>query len=328
MVDFDTKIYCVAGHRFRVIADKACESWKRVAWHYDLFREESNDILFEVNIANTDAEADEKEIQRLYDGMTLFFDDKPSEIGMTMLRVFCNSGDKMLFEIQYPQSTQTDAWMIAEKDFSSYRLLLRHSNEDNKLAQWVEDSTLTTSMMLCFMLSATKHNTLTMHSSCVVHEGKAYLFLGKSGTGKSTHSRLWLKNIPDTILLNDDHPIIRIGEDGKAIAYGSPWSGKTDCYKNEKAEIGGIVKIERAPYNEIRQLSTLEAYTKLIVSASGMTWFEDMASARHKTIEKLIGTVPCYELKCLPDDEAALVCNKKIAKKHANGRIDYKDNPE
>ena len=320
MKNSERKTYRVAGHRFCVIADESCESWKRVAWHYEPFAEDDcSAALFTVNIVNTFGEADDEKIKRLYDGMSLFYDDKPSEIGMTLLRVFRNEDGAMLFEIQYPQSSETDAWMIADKELCSYRLLLRQSKEDSKLSHWVEDSTLSTSMMLCFMLSTTKFDTLTMHSSCVLHDGMAYLFLGKSGTGKSTHSRLWLKNIADTILLNDDHPIIRIDEKGSATAYGSPWSGKTDCYRNEKAKIGGIVKIEQAPRNEIRKLAPLEAYSRLIASASGITWFDDMASPRHKTIERLIGAVPCYELKCLPDDEAALLCHGKIVKSFANG---------
>ena len=74
--------------------------------------------------------------------------------------------------------------------------------------------------------------TVAIHSSCIVYRGKAVLFLGASGTGKSTHTRLWLENIEGSTLLNDDSPFVRV-EDGKVWAYGSPWSGKTSCYKQE-----------------------------------------------------------------------------------------------
>ena len=57
------------------------------------------------------------------------------------------------------------------------------------------------------------------------------MLLGKSGTGKSTHSRLWLKYIPDTKLLNDDNPAVRIMDNNTIMIYGTPWSGKTPCYK-------------------------------------------------------------------------------------------------
>ena len=63
--------------------------------------------------------------------------------------------------------------------------------------------------------------------------------MGKSGTGKSTHSRLWLENVPGATLLNDDNPIVRLTLVG-AIVYGSPWSGKTPCYKNESAPLAGV----------------------------------------------------------------------------------------
>lgn len=76
------------------------------------------------------------------------------------------------------------------------------------------------------------HNAISIHASAVHNNGRAYLFMGKSGTGKSTHSALWMEHIPGTELLNDDNPTIRIWE-GKAYAYGTPWSGKTACYKNQ-----------------------------------------------------------------------------------------------
>ena len=88
------------------------------------------------------------------------------------------------------------------------------------------------SLMLLYAFSSACKGVLEMHSSVVVNGGRGYLFLGKSGTGKSTHSSLWLKHIPGTMLLNDDNPILRLMPDGTARVFGSPWSGKTPCYKN------------------------------------------------------------------------------------------------
>lgn len=69
---------------------------------------------------------------------------------------------------------------------------------------------------------------IAIHSSTIECEGRAVLFLGESGTGKSTHTRLWQEHIPGARLLNDDSPIIRMYQ-GQATAFGSPWSGKTPC---------------------------------------------------------------------------------------------------
>ena len=100
---------------------------------------------------------------------------------------------------------------------------------------------------------------------------KGYLFLGKSGTGKSTHSQLWLKHIPGTELLNDDNPAVRLIND-EVIVYGTPWSGKTPCYKNKQVPIGAFVKLEQYPENIIRREPPLKAFATLLTSTSSMLW--------------------------------------------------------
>ena len=84
----------------------------------------------------------------------------------------------------------------------------------------------------------------------VIQAGNGYAFLGKSGTGKSTHSQLWLRYLEGYELLNDDHPIIRLVND-EVIIYGSPWSGKTPCYKNKQARLKAVVRLEQASENKI-----------------------------------------------------------------------------
>lgn len=106
---------------------------------------------------------------------------------------------------------------------------------------------------------------IAIHSSTIECEGRAVLFLGESGTGKSTHTRLWQEHIPGARLLNDDSPIIRMYQ-GQATAFGSPWSGKTPCYRNISRPIAGIVRLSQAPANEITRLSILRAVGSLLPS--------------------------------------------------------------
>ena len=87
-----------------------------------------------------------------------------------------------------------------------------------------------------------KHGAVAIHSSVIVAEGRGVLFLGESGTGKSTHTRLWRESIEGAKLLNDDSPIVRI-VDGEVRVYGSPWSGKTPCYKNEVYPMAGLCRL-------------------------------------------------------------------------------------
>ena len=137
-----------------------------------------------------------------------------------------------------------------------------------------------------------------------------YLFLGHSGTGKSTHARQWLAAFDDAWLLNDDNPILRVMEDGEVRVYGSPWSGKTPCYKNACARVGGIIKLSQAPHNKMRILSLPEAYAYMLSSASGLKMDRQMADCMYESIKHVITHVKCYHLDCLPNTEAAVVAQR------------------
>lgn len=170
---------------------------------------------------------------------------------------------------------------------------------------------LDTALMLLYTLASSKLDTLLVHASTVEYEGRGYLFLGRSGTGKSTHSRLWLEHIKGSELLNDDNPIIRIIDEAIYV-YGSPWSGKTNCYRNRRIPVGGIVRLRQASFNRITSPNGIKAYAALLPSCSCMKWNHDMANAIHSTISKLIERVPVYCLECLPDKEAAILCHQKL----------------
>jgi len=163
-------------------------------------------------------------------------------------------------------------------------------------------------LMLLFTFASAKMGALEMHASVVVNGGKGYLFLGKSGTGKSTHSSLWLKHIPGTWLLNDDNPVLRLMPSGEVRVFGSPWSGKTPCYKALSAPAGAVVRLHQAPYNKIERLTGVKAYASLMASASSFRPFSTLADHWHNTLDAMARAVPCYELQCLPNEEAASLC--------------------
>lgn len=166
-------------------------------------------------------------------------------------------------------------------------------------------------LMLLFAFRTAPMMTLEMHAAVVVRdEARGYLFLGHSGTGKSTHARQWLAAFDDAWLLNDDNPILRVMEDGEVRVYGSPWSGKTPCYKNAYARVGGIVKLSQAPHNKIRTISLPEAYAYMLSSASGMKMDRHMADCMYESIKHVITHVKCYHLDCLPNTEAAEVAQR------------------
>ncbi len=159
-------------------------------------------------------------------------------------------------------------------------------------------------MMIAFSFSSATAGTLLMHSSVTLYKGGAYMFLGKSGTGKSTHSSLWLKHFSGTELLNDDNPVMRV-EDGRVIVYGTPWSGKTPCYKNQSAPVQALVMLEQKPYNRIQRVRIVNALAYLLTSCSSMIWDKPTYHAIISTLSAVIARVPVYHLECLPDEAAA-----------------------
>ena len=168
-------------------------------------------------------------------------------------------------------------------------------------------------LMVMYALATSDKHTALFHSSVVSYKGRAYMFLGKSGTGKSTHSSLWLKYIEGTELVNDDNPVVRYLDDGSIYVYGSPWSGKTPCYRNVSYPLGAIVDLSQAPKNVIRRFRPIEAYAALIASISGKRWDSKLAEGLHETENLLATNASVWHLDCLPDEEAAVLCCKSVA---------------
>ena len=168
-----------------------------------------------------------------------------------------------------------------------------------------------TSLMIQFTFASAFHNTVLLHASVTRHKGMANLFFGVSGTGKSTHSRLWLQYVEGTDLLNDDNPVVRF-EDGRLWAYGTPWSGKTLCYRNVKSPVRAMVRLEQAPENVIEDLVSLNAYASVIAAVSTIRWNSHIMDLIIPVVEKIAMEVPCWQLRCRPDEEAVRVCKAAI----------------
>lgn len=167
-------------------------------------------------------------------------------------------------------------------------------------------------MMICFALATASLDTLLFHSSVVCRNGKAYMFLGPSGTGKSTHTQLWLRHIEGSHLLNDDNPVVRIMHDGTIMVYGSPWSGKTPCYRNEQYPLGAIVRLYQAPHNAITRLAPINAYVALSSSISGKRWDRSIADGLHNTLNRITANTGIWRMDCLPDEAAAVMTSTTI----------------
>ena len=153
---------------------------------------------------------------------------------------------------------------------------------------------------------------LYLHSSAVELDGKAYLFSGPCGIGKSTHTRLWQQLFSDAAqVFNDDKPALR-RLDGSWFAYGTPWCGKDGINQNKKVPLAGICFLRRGRENEIRRLNCLEATARIL--SQTMRRFKDVErlDLLLSHIEKLVKEIPVYELYCLPTTDAAMLSSKTM----------------
>lgn len=163
---------------------------------------------------------------------------------------------------------------------------------------------LNNAVMMMYAFAAADKMTLLMHASVVRKEGKGYLCLGVSGTGKSTHTSNWLKYVPGTDLMNDDNPVVRVCEDGVVRVFGSPWSGKTPCYRNVEAPVGAFLQLKQAPYNKIKRLSVVDSFMSLLSSCSVMKWDRRDYVGACDTVSAVLSSVPVYMMENLPNEEA------------------------
>ena len=171
-------------------------------------------------------------------------------------------------------------------------------------------------IMIAFVYSSALHGTATIHASCVSVGNEACAFIGPSGVGKSTHATLWLQHIEGAQLLNDDQPAIRPGNDGRVHIYGTPWSGKTPCYRNEKATLKSIFFMEQARSNSLAQLGSIEAFQQLMKATSligrDTITFKEISA----TQAKAASLIPAYTLKNTPGPEALALSHRAFT--HSN----------
>lgn len=283
-----TKYYRVADFVFAI---EAAEAYFNQLSNFTPFCIDETDEtkLFIIRVADID-------LPSLTDYQLDYIDQ--SDDDMPRIEVYKN-GEEWLFGISQSRESEIVCVMHCSADFKETKLYLRSSS----FRFAIDNAT-----MLLFAFSTTARRTLLFHSSVTIRDGKAYMFLGHSGTGKSTHSRQWQITFPDAWLLNDDNPIVRILSDGTAYVYGSPWSGKTPCYKQKTAPIQAIVQLAQAPQNSIQKLRMVKAYPYILSSVSGLKTKPAMMDDLYESIANLLEKVSVYKLDCLPNEQAAQVC--------------------
>ena len=292
-----TGYFKVAGHTFSLSLPDSKVLWDALQEQYEPFRTEAaeGELLFSLEYT-----------QEPIEGQRICVYDEPTQDGETVVKLY-RCGTDWIIDVAMDHRMPICATIRCNEDFSKGKLYLY----DRKVNTGVFG--INNGAMLMYAFAGARYKTLEMHASVIEKNGKAYLFLGKSGTGKSTHSSLWLKHIEGTTLMNDDNPIIRIEKNGEVMCYGSPWSGKTRCYKNISAPAGAFVQIRQCPENKIQKLAVLQAYSILFSSVSGLKDDDSsMADFINDSMSDVIGAVPFYLLDCRIDPEAAHLCARTV----------------
>lgn len=164
-----------------------------------------------------------------------------------------------------------------------------------------------------FAQALANHDTLLLHGSTVAVDGKAYLFTAHSGTGKSTHTRLWTELLGSrAIMVNDDKPFLRVTDD-EVYACGAPWSGKHGLDSNVTLPLKGICILRRGAQNTIRRITPEEALPFLLTQ-QGPPMDTALQARCAPLVDRIAQLVPLWQMECTKDPEAAQVAYAAMAK--------------
>ena len=163
-----------------------------------------------------------------------------------------------------------------------------------------------------FSYSVINYNALIIHGTLIEYNNKGIIISAPSGTGKTTHARMW-RDTQRALIINGDRALCR-KIDNKWIGFGMPWCGTSGEYINRDIEISDIVVLEQAKENSVEKLDTLQAFNHMIQNITAPTWEKNLLNKAMDYLEDIVNEVPVYKLKCTPDIEAVEVLKKEIDK--------------
>lgn len=209
--------------------------------------------------------------------------------------------------VVYDTDYKIQSVIIGNKDYTRCRCDLKCKEKGRTTA-------LKTSLLIIYIYASSFRQRLLIHSSTVIHEGMAFCFLGQSGKGKSTQSSLWVHNIPNCSILNDDNPIMQLCEDGTVRVWGSPWSGKTNYYINDSAVLGAMVMMSHGKTNNIKRINGVRSFNDMMMSSSCFPATPGIYHHMVCNVIKIVNTYPMYEMACLPNANAARMCYDVVSR--------------
>lgn len=167
-------------------------------------------------------------------------------------------------------------------------------------------------LRIFFSQVAVNSSAFLIHASAVVTPAGAHLFMGRSGTGKSTHASMWLGSFHDTLLLNDDNPLVMIDREGAVAVSGTPWSGKTPCWRDIQTPLLSMTRLRQSPENKYTPLADVEAFVAVMPGVSAIAHSRQLYDSACITLGSIVERVRVGILDCRPDAGAAHVCRTAL----------------
>lgn len=205
-------------------------------------------------------------------------------------------------------------WFCAAKGYPPYAMT-RHSGREVQCSYLTgQEHRLAYSSNLCDLLALERlllpQNALLLHCAFIRIHGKALLFSGASGVGKSTQADLWT-NHASAEICNGDRAALRL-QDGLWQAYGLPYAGSSRVFRNASAPCHAIVMLGQAKENSLRRLSPREAFTSLYPEVTLHHWEKVAVEKATALLTELISQIPIYRLDCLPDESAVQLLHQEV----------------
>lgn len=213
------------------------------------------------------------------------------------------SGEELLIEQRF-RSTEAMNRMALNKVRNEAKVALHWEAPNSQEA-------LSSLLRAAYAIAVIGHRAVSIHASAISYCDEAILFLGKSGTGKSTHADLWIRHSEGATLLNDDNPTLRL-EGDRVMAYGTPWSGKRACYRAIGLPVRGVVRLSQGAINSYRKLEEAEAFMALLPSCSALLNDEKTEDRLCDLLGEVSQRARIGHLSCRPDEEAYLCCREGL----------------
>lgn len=165
-------------------------------------------------------------------------------------------------------------------------------------------------LRFAFLIAAQQHGMFVIHSASILYKGRAWLFSGCSGTGKSTHTSLW-NRLYNTPVLNGDLNIISM-KDNLPVIYGLPWCGTSGIFTTAGYPLGGIIFLRKAAVNNVITLTDDNKALSIMQRLVSPSWDVMLLQKNIDFAESIIQKIPVYRLDCTKEPEAASIIKNAI----------------